>query len=201
MAIDPMTMLSIGQSAIGFVQESRKQAELEQRYQQNRLAAAASRDLKIQQLNRRAIQEAEATAGQKFDLAIRALETRERRVVTAGEAGVRGQGIDAQLDMTEARKLRGDTVFNQQLENVFAELELNKMGADAEAMNRINSLQRGVQPSFMTAAVGAAAGAYATELKYGGNKSGSFLDSMGLGGNVSPYGQTDVVLPNVSTMS
>ena len=134
--MDPMTMLSIGQSVIGFAQESRKQAELEQRYQQNRLAAAASRDLKIQQLNRRAIQEAEATAGQKFDLAIRALETRERRVVTAGEAGVSGQGIDAQLDMTEARKLRGDTVFNQQLENVFAELELNdKVNASLDALD------------------------------------------------------------------
>jgi len=199
--MDPMTMFSIGQSALGFIQESRKQAEAEQLYLQNRLAATASRDLKIQQINRRAIQEAEATAGQKFDLAIRAMEARERRVVTAGEAGVSGQGIDAQIDMTEARKLRGDTVYNQQLENIFSQLELSKMGADEEAMGRINSMSRGVQPSFMTAAVGAAAGAYATELKYGGNQSGSFLDSMGLGGTTSPYGQTDVVLPNVSTMS
>lgn len=199
--MDPMTMLSIGQSALGFIQESREQAEVEQRYLQNRLAATASRDLKIQQINRRAIQEAEATAGQKFDLAIRAMEARERRVVTAGEAGVSGQGIDAQINMTEARKLRGDTVYNQQLENIFSQLELSKMGADAEAVGRINSMSRGVQPSFMTAAVGAAAGAYATELKYGGNQSGSFLDSMGLGGTTSPYGQTDVVLPNVSTMS
>ena len=174
MAIDPMTALSIGQSVLGFMDASRAARDQENRYLQNRMNAAQARDLQIQQLNRRAIQEAERSTGMKMDNAIAALEVAERKVVAAGEAGVGGQGT---LD----------------------QLELEKMGVDAQAQNRINSLKRGVQPSFLRMAVGTAASAYSTELKYAGNKSGSFLDSIGFGGTYQ--GLNSQPLPPVQSMT
>lgn len=187
MAIDPMTALSIGQSVIGFFDAQDKAKQDEVRYQQNRLASATARDMKIQALNARAIQESERIAGAKLENAIKALEVREAKIVAAGEAGVEGQGVQAQLDMTEARRLRGDTIYNQQLEGIFQQMDYEKHGINAEALNRINSMPRGQPPSFLRAAVGAAASAYATELTYGGNQSGSFLSNIGLGGTTSPY--------------
>lgn len=199
MAIDPMTMLSVGSSVLGFIDESNKQRDIENRYLQNRMGAAQSRDLQIQQLNRRAIQEAERTAGMKIDNAIAALEVSERKVVAAGEAGVGGQGLEQSLAMTEARRLRNNTLYNSQLKGTLDQIELEKMGVDANAQNRINSLQRGVQPSFLKMAVGAASSAYATELKYAGNKSGSFLDSIGFGGTYQ--GLNSQPLPSVQSMT
>lgn len=187
MAIDPMTALSIGQSVLGFFDAQEKAKQQEIAYQQNRLAAATARDMKIQALNARAIQESERVAGAKLENAIKALEVSEAKVVAAGEAGVEGQGIQAQIDMTEARRLRGNTLYNQQLEGILVQMDYEKQGINAEALNRINSMQRGQPPSFLRAAVGAAAGAYATELKYAGNQSGSFLDSIGFGGTTAPY--------------
>jgi hypothetical protein len=187
MAIDPMTALSIGQSVMGFFDAQEKAKQQEIAYQQNRLASATARDMKIQALNARAIQESERVAGAKLENAIKALEVRESKIVAAGEAGVEGQGIQAQLDMTEARRLRGDTIYNQQLEGIFQQMDYEKQGINAEALNRINSMSRGQPPSFLRAAVGAAASAYATELSYGGNQKGSFLSNIGLGGTTSPY--------------
>lgn len=199
MAIDPMTALSIGQSVLGFMDASRAARDQENRYLQNRMNAAQARDLQIQQLNRRAIQEAERSTGMKMDNAIAALEVAERKVVASGEAGVGGQGLEQQLAMTEARRLRNNTLYNSQLKGTLDQLELEKMGVDAQAQNRINSLKRGVQPSFLRMAVGTAASAYSTELKYAGNKSGSFLDSIGFGGTYQGLNSTP--LPPVQSMT
>ena len=57
-----MTMLSIGQSALSFLEKKRQAREQQARYEANRIAAVAARDLKIQSLNNRAIQEAEVVA-------------------------------------------------------------------------------------------------------------------------------------------
>lgn len=187
MAVDPMTMLSIGQSVLGFIDANNKAKQQEQAYRQNRIAAASARDMKIQALNARAIQESERVAGAKLENAIKALEVSEAKVVAAGEAGVEGQGVQAQLDMTESRRLRGDTIYNQQLEGILQQMDFEKQGISAEALNRINSMQRGQKPSFLRAAVGAASSAYATELKYAGNQKGSFLYDMGFGGTTAAY--------------
>lgn len=187
MAVDPMTMLSIGQSVLGFIDANNKAKQQEQAYRQNRIAAATARDMKIQSLNARAIQESERVAGAKLENAIKALEVSEAKVVAAGEAGVEGQGVQAQIDMTEARRLRGDTIYSQQLDGILQQMDFEKQGINAEALNRINSMQRGQKPSFLRAAVGAASSAYATELKYAGNQKGSFLYDMGFGGTTAAY--------------
>lgn len=192
--MEPMTMLSIGQSALGFFEKQRQAREQQARYEANRIAAVAARDLKIQALNKRAIQESEAVAEDKMALAIKALETKERQKVAAGEAGV-GAGRTAKqiTDLTEARKLRGISKYDSTIDNLLTQVELEKAGLNAEAMNRINSLQQGQPPSLIGAVVGAAANAAAMDIQYGdgklfgldlvGDKNVAALSSKGLTGD------------------
>ena len=195
MAIDPMTAIAVGQTVLGFFDQQNQAKEQERRYQENRIAATAARDLKIQALNRRAIQESERVAGAKLENLIKALETREAKVVAAGEAGVEGQGIEAQLNMTEARRLRGDTLYNQQLEGIFQQMDFEKQGINTEALNRINSMQRGRMPNPLAALATGLGRAYAAERKYGGNEEGSFLAKIGLGEKSTLY--STQALPSV----
>ena len=192
--MEPMTMLSIGQSALGFLEKQRQAREQQARYEANRIAAVAARDLKIQALNKRAIQESEAVAEDKMALAIKALETKERQKVAAGEAGV-GAGRTAKqiTDLTEARKLRGISKYDATIDRLLTQVELEKAGLNAEAMNRINSLQQGQPPSLIGAVVGAAANAAAMDIQYGdgklfgldlvGDKNVAALSSKGLTGD------------------
>lgn len=201
--MEPMTMLSIGQSALGFLEQRRAAREQQARYEANRIAAVAARDLKIQALNKRAIQESEAVAEDKMALAIKALETKERQKVAAGEAGV-GAGRTAKqiTDLTEARKLRGISKYNSAIDNLLTQVELEKAGLNAEALNRINSLQQGQPPSLIGAVVGAAANAAAMDIQYGdgklfgldlvGDKNVAALSSKGLtGDNTSIFPQSN----------
>lgn len=171
MAIDPMTALSIAQTGMQFLEANKKAKEDQARYEQNRINAVAARDLKIQALNTRAIQESEAVSEDKMALAIKALETKEKQKVAAGEAGV-GAGKTAKqiTDLTEARKLRGISKYNATIDRLLTQVELEKAGVNAEAMNRINSLQQGVKPSLGAAIVSGAANAAAMDIKYGDGK-------------------------------
>lgn len=162
-----MTALSVASSVAGYIDKKNQAAQTEARYQQNRIAATQARDLKISALNTRAIQQAEATSESKLQLAIRALEQEGRQIVTAGEAGVAGQSIQQQINLTEARRLRGETTFNSQLDGILTQMELEKAGINAQALARINGLQRGIEPSLGMAALGAASGAVASEITYG----------------------------------
>ena len=161
-----MAGLSAASKGIEFMEASQQAAQDQARYDQNRIAAAQARDLKIQTLNQRAIQESEAAAEGKFKQSIEALEKRERGVVAAGEAGVTGSSVDILLADYTAQKLRGETTINRNLENVERQIELQKMGASAEAESRINSMPQGTQPSFLAAALGAGASGYAAYQEY-----------------------------------
>jgi len=158
--------LQIGQGVVGFMEERRAAREQQAAYERNRQAAAQARDAKIQSLNQRLFQEAEAAQQQKELLGIEALEKRERAKVAAGEAGVAGQGVDNIINNYEAQKLRGLTTINTNIDNLERQIELERMGASAEALSRIQSVQQGQPPSFLAAAVGTAASAYAAQQKY-----------------------------------
>jgi len=160
---DPVTMavLTVAQGVSEY-QQGVAQAQSDQaRFDANRLAANDARDLKIQSLNQRAIQEGEAAAEEKMRLGIQALEGEGAALVAAGESGVSGSSVDLLLQDYTAQKLRGITTINRNLENVEKQIELEKRGASAEALNRTNSLQQGVMPNFLAAAVGTAASATA----------------------------------------
>lgn len=158
---DPVTMavLTVAQGAAQY-QEGVAQAQAQQsRFDANRLAANEARDLKVQTLNQRATQEAEAASEEKLALSIKAMEGRGAALVAQGESGLTGNSMDLLLQDYEAQKLRGVTTINRNLENVEKQIELEKRGASAEAQNRTNSLQQGVMPNFLAAAVGTAANA------------------------------------------
>ena len=192
-----MTMLSIGQSALSFLEKKRQAREQQARYEANRIAAVAARDLKIQTLNQRAIQESEVIAEDKLALAIKALETKEKQKVAAGEAGVAGKSVKQQIALTEARELRGMGKYNASIKNLLTQVELEKAGLNAEAMNRINSLQQGQPPSLIGAVVTGIGAAAAADIKYGDGK----MFGIDLKGdvNVSNFfkdGKTEVSLPS-----
>lgn len=161
--MDPLT-IAVGVKGVADYFEAENQARwTEYRFLQNRVNAAVARDLKINALNKRAAQEAEATAGKKFDLAIASLEAREARVVAAGEAGLGGKSIDAQANMVKSRQLRGETVLNDNLRMMLDQIEDEKEGFNSEMINRINSLPRGQKPNMLMHVINTAANMYATE--------------------------------------
>ena len=180
--MDPFTMMTIAGGIAEFGQAQQQAKIDEARYQQNRINAAEARDLKIQSLNKRAIQESEAASGQRLELAIKALETEGAQIVAAGEAGVSGNSIDLQKKMTTARQLRGTDVINSNVNQILDAIDDQRIGYNTEALNRINSMPRGQQPSFLKAVVSTAASAYASELSVAGRGEGSYLESIGLGG-------------------
>jgi hypothetical protein len=158
---DPVTMavLTVAKGVSDYEQGVAEAQATQARFDANRLAANDARDLKVQTLNQRMIQESEAAAEEKLRLGIAAMEGEGRALVSSGEAGVTGNSIDLLLQDYEAQKLRGTTTINRNLENVEKQIELEKRGASAEALNRTNSLQQGVMPNFLAAAVGTAASA------------------------------------------
>jgi hypothetical protein len=160
---DPVTMavLTVASGVAEYQQGVAKAQSDQARFDRNRLAANDARDLKVQTLNQRATQEAEAASEEKLALGIKALESEGAAKVATGEAGVSGSTIDLLLQDYTAQKLRGVTTINRNLENVEKQIELEKRGASAEALNRTNSLQQGVMPNFLAAAVGTAANATA----------------------------------------
>ena len=165
--MDPMTALSIAKGAASFIEARNKANRDEALYQQNGIAATQSRDLQIQQLNARAIQEAEAASQQKFEQSIRALELRESRRTISGEAGLGGQTEALKIANVTAKQLRQESAINQQLKGTLAQIDLNKAGVNAQALQRINSMQRGVQPDLLMSGISIASSAIASDMKYG----------------------------------
>jgi hypothetical protein len=162
--MDPFTMMLIGGSALAdFDQAGAEAVQAERKYLSNRVNAAAARDLKIQSLNARMIQEGEAAASQKQQLGITALKKAERAKVAAGEAGIAGRGVDTLVNEFETARLRGVSTVNAQTKALRNQIEMEKMGISAEALNRINSLPRGQQPNFLAYAVKAGAQMYGAE--------------------------------------
>jgi hypothetical protein len=202
MAVPPQVYLQGAQAVLGFLEKGKQAREQQARYEQNRINAVAARDLKIQALNNRAIQESEAVAEDKMALAIKALETKERQKVAAGEAGVAGKSVKQQIDLTEARKLRGISKYDATIDRLLTQVELEKAGLNAEAMNRINAVQQGQPPSLMGAVVGAAANAVAMDVKYGdgdlfgikwaGDKNVTNLNAFGTADNMTPIVSNDI---------
>jgi uncharacterized protein (DUF3084 family) len=162
MAIDPMTALSIGQSVVGFMEANREAQQQQAYYLANRQRAIKARDLKIQTLNQRLIQENQAIASQKFQLEIERLKKQGSLEVATGEAGIAGASVDALYNDFSAQALRGKTVLSQQADAIEKQITLEKRGADAEAESRINSVRQGQKPSFLAHAVGGAAKATGT---------------------------------------
>lgn len=187
MAIDPMTALTIARGVGQFMDANNKAAEQERAYRLNRQRAVQSRDLQVQQLNTRAIQEAEMASQQKLQTAIQALKAREARKTIAGESGLAGQTERLKIQQVTADELRQGTAINDRVKGVLHEIDLKKQGVNATALSRINSLQRGVKPDLLMAGISVASSAIASDMKYGS-------DVLGLGAKAQAMGTGAVAL-------
>ena len=188
-------MMLIGGSALADFSAASAQAKQDEaKYQQNRINAAQSRDLKIQSLNTRMLQEGEAAASQKEQLGIAALKKQERAKVAAGEAGIAGQGVDKLVDQFENARLQGVTTVNAQTKALRNQIEMEKMGITAETMNRINSLPRGQQPNFLAYAVKAGAQMYATNTSLKPDLTGLNTNLPPVNSGSNYFGQNEAVV-------
>ena len=166
MAIPFMAMAAGAETLINFGIQQQQARLDEAKYQQNRINAVAARDLEISVLNRRMIQEGEAASAQKEQLAISALQKTETSKVAAGESGFKGgSSIDNAVSKFETARLKGTDVINTQTEAIRQEIELQKLGANSKAINRIDSMPRGQEPSFLAAVVKAGSQLYAGKLE------------------------------------
>ena len=156
-----MMAAQVGKVGLEYLGAQQKAAADEANYRANRQRAAIAQDLKIQQINRRVIQESEAATQAKLDMQIAALENAERRAVVAAEAGLAGGStVDNFINDPTIKRLRADTQINENIRNLQQQAELDKIGVTAETASRINSMPRGQEPSFLQYAVKAGATAY-----------------------------------------
>jgi len=116
--VDPYTALTIGKSVLGFIDANNQYKRQEAAAMQNWQRAAQARDFKVQALNRRAIQEAEAAAGKKFELELAALHEAESR--KAVDSGLEGQTEQLKIADVQARELRAKDVITSNLDAVLA---------------------------------------------------------------------------------
>jgi len=159
--VDPYTALTIGKSVLGFIDANNQYKRQEAAAMQNWQRAAQARDFKVQALNRRAIQEAEAAAGKKFELELAALHEAESR--KAVDSGLEGQTEQLKIADVQARELRAKDVITSNLDAVLAQLDDERIGINTEMQARIDSFPRGQKPSLLASAIGGAASAYAAE--------------------------------------
>ena len=185
--MNPMVAFQIAKGVAAFGQAQADFRRTEADYFRNRQAAAQARDINIQGLNRRAIQEAEAAGQQKVDLAIRALEVQGAKAAAQAETGLSGKTFQRSRALTEAKKLRGETALNTQLEYTLNQIDLEKAGINTQALNRINSLPRGQKPNFALHALQTASSVYAADKEFG---DGVFSDKVDSLFNLERFGLT-----------
>jgi len=192
-----MTALSVAKGIGGFIDASNKAKQQEAYYQQNRINAAQARDLQIQGLQKRAVQFSDQYSQKKQDLAIAALKREGTMITAGGESGLAGQTEAIKLSQAESDKLKGLDVYNQQIDAIFSDIEVQKLGLNAQMLQRIRSVQRGVKPSLGMAILNTASSAIAAEIEFGGQTDNIFSNIFGGGDKLgsqtaafSPVGPT-----------
>ena len=181
-----MAALAIAQGVASYADGVNKANQEEAYYQQNRINAAQARDMQIQGLQKQAIQYSNLYSQKKQDLAIAALKREGTTVTASGESGFAGQTEGIKLSQAEADKLRGLDVYNQQVNAIFDDIEMQKLGLNSQMLQRIRSVKRGVKPSLGMAVLSTASSAIAGEMQFGkqadtyvGNIFGAGGDNLG----------------------
>lgn len=143
-----MAALSVGQSVYGAASSnaaSERQAAIqEEQYKLNRENAVTARNLKQAQSTLELRRNVEQIAGEKMDIALEALRKSESTKVAAAEAGVGGQTTELLISDPRTAMYRQNTKYEDQINDMATNAILQARGIDAEAINRINSVSRGI---------------------------------------------------------
>jgi hypothetical protein len=108
---------------------------------QNAQSAKDAYFLKSKQSNLRILQEQTQASMQKQDADLKALKSQGTAMAAAGGAGVQGANVDQLInDFERSDGVMADRI-SQKLEAMQAQNEVNKLGYQTEAQNRINSMQ------------------------------------------------------------
>jgi len=108
---------------------------------QNAQSAKDAYFLKSKQSNLRILQEQTQASMQKQDADLKALKSQGTAMAAAGGAGVQGVNVDQLInDFERSEGVLADRT-QQKLESMQAQNEINKLGYQTEAQNRINSMQ------------------------------------------------------------
>ena len=180
-----MTAFAFANSAAKLVDANNKAEQQEAYYQQNRINAAQARDLQIQGLQKQAIQYSEQYSQKKQDLAIAALKREGSMTVAQAESGFAGQTEAIKFTQAESDKLKGLDVYNQQINAIFDNIEMEKLGLNSNMMNRIRSVKRGEKPNMGMAILGMASSAVAADMKFGEGIFSGGGDKLGT--NTNPF--------------
>ena len=178
-----MAALAIAQGVASYADGVNKANQEEAYYQQNRINAAQARDMQIQGLQKQAIQYSNLYSQKKQDLAIAALKREGTTVTASGESGFAGQTEGIKLSQAEADKLRGLDVYNQQVNAIFDDIEMQKLGLNSQMLQRIRSVKRGVKPSLGMAVLSTASSAIAGEMQFGKQADAYVGNIFGAGGD------------------
>ena len=108
---------------------------------QNAQSAKDAYFLKSKQSNLRILQEQTQASMQKQDADLKALKSQGTAMAAAGGAGVQGANVDQLINDFERSEGVMASRISQKLEAMQAQNEINKLGYQTEAQNRINSMQ------------------------------------------------------------
>ncbi len=157
---DPITMgvvsagLGVAQAVGGFMQAGQEAANQTAYYNQNKSNAQAAFSSEQDTLQQRQVQEQKAEAERSYDMNqeyVKARESMENDAAQTGAAGLSIEGLMGDLDQQEAqRQARSD----QNLEWTLEELQANKEASGDTYVSRVDSVQKGVKPSFGNLAIG-----------------------------------------------
>lgn len=154
---DPLTLaataLGVAQTGVSYISANQAAKQQNNMVRENQKAANADLVREYADVQRRQIQEEDAAAVQKQDVAREARATRATTMVAAGEAGVSGLSVEALLadvygkEATAKDRMSQNTGFTT--ENLTREMD----GLKAKAQDRINSIPWSNGPSPFAAAL------------------------------------------------
>ena len=108
---------------------------------QNNQSALDAYYLKSKQTNLREQQQLREASMQKQDADLKAMRAQGTALVAAGAAGVEGNNVAQLIEDFERSEGILTSRIDQKLEDTLQQNEMNKLGFQSEANNRINSMQ------------------------------------------------------------
>ncbi len=120
-------------------------------YEANRQNALNAFTETQKQLSLRQIQEQEAAGAEKFDQNLETKKALATEAVAAGEAGISGLSLDHLMRDIQGRSARYNDRVDENRDWAVTQLQMEKKGQGYTALDRINSVQKAMKPSFASA--------------------------------------------------
>lgn len=145
--------ISAASAVVGFQAEAQQAAAQNELYEANQIAAINSANERYQANAIKAAQEKQAASLEKENAQRDAREARATAEVAAGEAGVSGLSVDALVNSYYQKQSRFEQSLDTNYQMTASYLEAEGKADRANAISRINSVQKAQPPSFAGAAL------------------------------------------------